>query len=101
MLKKILLLCAFLFVFSNIPFAQNFERVLRRQKATINSIYKKRRITQHEYYKLMDEQNAIENTIRRYRRDGYLLPDEKNRIAAKQRRAADRIRRYQRNRERY
>ncbi|HRO84572.1 MAG TPA: hypothetical protein PK110_07095 [Niabella sp.] len=101
MLKKILLLCAFSFVISNMSFAQNFERVVRQQKASINSIYKKRRITQREYYKLMDEQNAIENTIRKYRRDGYLSPDEKNKIAAKQRRAADRIRRYQRNRERY
>jgi hypothetical protein len=74
---------------------------VRQQKASINSIYKKKRIAQREYYKLMDEQHVIGNTIKKYKRDGYFSPEEKNKIAAKQRRAADRIRRYQRNRERY
>lgn len=81
--------------------SQHFNKTMSRQKAAIQSAYKKKKITQREYQKLMDEQHEISVTIRKYNSDGYLTGPEKNKVAAKQQRAADRLRKYQTNSERY
>lgn len=101
MVRKIIffvLVAMFLSIAGN---TQNFSKTMSRQKSTIKAAYKKRKITQKEYNKLMDEQQLIYNTIEKYKGDGYLSSDEKNKIASKQQRAANRIRKYQTNNERY
>ncbi|ANH82654.1 hypothetical protein A8C56_18235 [Niabella ginsenosidivorans] len=74
---------------------------MRNQKANIQAAYRKGRLTEKEYYKLMEEQESIRYAIGKYNLDGYLSCDEKNKIAAKQQRAANRLRKYQVNGERY
>lgn len=81
--------------------AQNFPKEMKQQRAHIEAIYKKKRITDKEYNKLLEEQHIIKYTYEKYNRDGYLSPDEKNRIASKLQRAAKRLKRYQSNGERY
>ncbi|MCC6288855.1 MAG: hypothetical protein IT249_13315 [Chitinophagaceae bacterium] len=81
--------------------AQNFPKQIKEQRANIESIYKKKRITEKEYYKLLQEQDIIKEAYDKYNSDGYLSPEEKNRIASKLQRAAKRLRRYQSNAERY
>lgn len=101
MYRKTILLFA-VFIMTGIGgFSQNFTKTMNQQKAAIKAAYKKGRITQREYGKLMDEQQDIGVTIRKYSADGYLSSTEKDRIASKQRRAADRLRKYRTNRERY
>lgn len=101
MFRKITLLIVVSLFLSEAGYSQNFSKTMSQQKATIKAAYKKRKITQKEYNKLMDEQQIIYNTIEKYKGDGYLSSDEKNKIASKQQRAANRIRKYQTNNERY
>ncbi len=101
MFRKITPLIVFVLCLSVAGYSQNFGKTLSRQKATIKTAYKKRKITHKEYVKLMDEQQVIYNIIEKYNGDGYLSIDEKNKIAAKLQRAANRIRKYQTNNERY
>lgn len=82
-------------------YAQNFPKQMKQQRADIESVYKKKRITGKEYNKLIEEQNTIKYTYEKYNSDGYLSPEEKNRIASKLQRAAKRLKRYQHNAERY
>ncbi|MFT3749556.1 MAG: hypothetical protein QM768_14615 [Agriterribacter sp.] len=81
--------------------AQNFPKQMKEQRANIESVYKKKRITEKEYYKLLQEQDIIKDAYNKYNSDGYLSPEEKNRIASKLQRAAKRLKRYQNNTERY
>lgn len=99
-LKQFVLLI-FCIVISNSVFAQNFEKTAAQQKAAIRSAYKKKRLTQREYEKLLEEQDIIKDAIAKYKSDGYFSSDEKNKIASKQQRAANRLKKYQKNRERY
>ncbi len=101
MFRKIISFVFIAMFLSIAGYSQNFSKTMSQQKATIKAAYKKRKITQKEYNKLMDEQQVIYNTIEKYKADGYLSSDEKNKIASKQQRAANRIRKYQTNNERY
>lgn len=81
--------------------AQNFTKELKQQRANIEAAYKKKRLTEKEYNKLLAEQDVIKYAIEKYNSDGYFSPEEKNRIASKLQRATNRLRRYQNNNERY
>ncbi len=80
-------------------FGQDFEKRLKTQKAAIEAAYKKKQITEKEYYKLLNEQDVIKRTIEQAKADDIMTPQEKNAIHAKQERAERRIRRYKVNRE--
>lgn len=101
MVYKVFFMAAFCIGLTVPGHAQNFYKVQRQQKANIQAAYRKGRLTEKEYYKLMEEQETIRYTIEKYQLDRYLSYDEKNKIAAKQERAANRLRKYQVNRERY
>ncbi len=81
--------------------AQNFEKRHKSQKAAIETAYKKKLVTEKEYYKLLNEQDIIKRTIETAKADDVLTPKEKNNIHAKQERAGRRIKRYKTNREVY
>ncbi|MBL7717897.1 MAG: hypothetical protein JNL72_03600 [Flavipsychrobacter sp.] len=81
--------------------AQNFKAKQKEQVKAIKAAFKAKKVTENEYNKLMDEQEIIKQTIEKYEVDNYLDAHEKNVIHDKQRRAADRLRRYKTNSERY
>lgn len=81
--------------------AQNFKAQQRAQEKVIEKTYKKHKITELEYNKLMREQDIIKATIRKYEADHYLDPHEKNVIHDKLERAEKRLRRYKTNSEIY
>jgi hypothetical protein len=100
-MKKIVMSLLVLLFASQIGFAQNFKAQQRSQEKLIKTAYKKGRITEREYYKLMREQDIIAETIEKYHADGYLDVSEKNRLHDKLERAEKRLRRYKRNGEVY
>lgn len=100
MIRKYFLLAVICVLFSIPGYSQSFTRRMNQQKAAISAAYKKGRITQREYGKLMDEQQGIAVMIKKYSADGYLSSAEKSRIAARQQRATQRLKRYRANRER-
>jgi hypothetical protein len=81
--------------------AQKFKTKQKEQIRAIKAAYKSHKVTRNEYNKLMDEQDAISRAIEKYEYDGYWDPHEKNVVHDKQERAADRLRRYKTNSERY
>lgn len=101
MIKQFVLLLVLMYGLSLNTNAQNFPKEMKQQRANIEAAYKKKRITEKEYNKLLQEQDIIKETYDKYNSDDYLSPEEKNRIASKLQRAAKRIRRYQNNNERY
>lgn len=98
-----ILFLVFVFTICPVMFlnAQNFRAQQRQQRAAIQSAYKKRRITQKEYYKLMNEQEAIAYAIAKAGADGYIDAREKNSINGKLQRADKRLFKYKTNREIY
>ncbi len=100
-MKKLILLLLVVFGISQISFAQDFRARQKSQVKVIKTAYKKGRITQTEYDKLMREQYVIEETIDKYNADGYLDASEKNKIHDKLVRAEKRLRRYKHNGEIY
>ena len=101
MLKQVLFMLFMICGIANGIYAQNFPKDMKQQRTNIETAYKKKRITDMEYNKLIAEQDVIKNTYDKYNNDGYLSPEEKNRIASKLQRAARRLKRYQNNAERY
>lgn len=101
MVKLLILALLFTVLNTHALNAQDFPKEMKQQRANIESIFKKKRITLKEYNKLLQEQEVIKYTYEKYNSDGYLSPEEKNRIASKIQRAAKRLRRYQNNAERY
>lgn len=101
MKKFSLLSILFCLLFSIAAYAQNFRAKQASQERTIRIAYKKGKITEREYQKLMDEQDVIKATIRKYEADHYLTPHEKNVIHDKLVRAEKRLRRYKANSEIY
>ncbi|GAB3428928.1 hypothetical protein [Niabella aquatica] len=81
--------------------AQNFKKQQKQQRAAIEAAYKKKRVTQREYYKLIAEQESIAHAIEKAEADGYMDPREKNSIYGKIQRAEKRLRKYRTNREVY
>lgn len=82
-------------------YAQNFKKQQKQQRAAIEAAYRKRRVTQREYYKLIAEQESIAIAIEKAEADGYMDPKEKNSIYGKIQRAEKRLRKYKTNREVY
>lgn len=92
----LILLC-----FTTDSYAQNFKARQKEQVKAIKAAYKAKKVTENEYYKLLDEQETIKEVIEKYEMDDYLDAHEKNVIHDKQERAKDRLRRYKTNSERY
>ncbi|WP_159467368.1 hypothetical protein [Dyadobacter sp. 3J3] len=81
--------------------AQNFTGQQKALISSINGAYKSKKITSKEYAKLLEEQEIIKNTILKAQADGFMAPDEKNRIHSKLTRARKRLAKYKTNREIY
>lgn len=81
--------------------AQNFNAMQQSQERTIKAAYKKKKVTELEYEKLMREQEIIKQTIYKYEADKVLDAHEKNVIQDKLDRAEKRLKRYKTNSERY
>ena len=81
--------------------AQSFKSKQRSQEKIIKAAFKSGKVTEREYYKLMDEQEAIKEAIARYNADDIWTPHEKNVIHDKLVRAEKRLRRYKTNGEVY
>ncbi|MGC4231936.1 MAG: hypothetical protein QM594_02910 [Niabella sp.] len=84
-----------------ILYAQNFKKQQKQQRAAIEAAYRKKRVTQREYYKLIAEQESIVYAIQKAEADGYMDSREKNSIYGKIQRAEKRLRKYKTNREIY
>ncbi|MBZ4188353.1 hypothetical protein [Niabella beijingensis] len=81
--------------------AQDLERQQQKQAVSIESAFKKKRITEREYYKLQEEQETIVKAIERAKADDYMSAREKNEIYGKLQRAEKRLRKYKTNKEQY
>ncbi|HRO41985.1 MAG TPA: hypothetical protein PL009_04090 [Flavipsychrobacter sp.] len=81
--------------------AQNFKGKQKSQERTIKAAFKSGKVTEREYYKLLDEQEAIKQAIAKYQADDVWTPHEKNVIHDKLVRAEKRLRRYKTNGEVY
>ncbi len=81
--------------------AQSFNAMQQSQERTIKAAYKKKKVTELEYEKLMREQEIIKQTIYKYEADKVLDAHEKNVIQDKLDRAEKRLKRYKTNSERY
>ncbi|OSZ82746.1 hypothetical protein CAP35_05645 [Chitinophagaceae bacterium IBVUCB1] len=99
-MKKLILLFV-LFSIGTTTNAQDFKAMQRSQEKTIKTAYKKKKVTEVEYEKLMREQEVIKQTIEKYEADKNLDPHEKNVIQDKLDRAERRLKRYKTNSERY
>lgn len=82
-------------------YAQNFKAKQQEQEKAIKYAYKKKKITELEYNKLMREQEIIKQTIEDYNVDKVLTSKEKNAIHSKLLRAQKRLRKYKTNSEVY
>jgi hypothetical protein len=100
-MKKIAFILLFTFGITCLSQAQNFRSRQRSQEKLIKTAYKKGRVTELEYEKLMKEQYVIGETMDRFYADNYLSPAEKNKLHDKLERADKRLRRYKRNGEVY
>lgn len=100
-MRKTLFLVLLLLGVSQLSYSQNFRAQQKSQEKAIKAAYKKGRVTQVEYDKLMREQYIIKETIEKYYADDYLEPSEKNRLHDKLERAERRLSRYKRNGEIY
>lgn len=101
MIKQIILTAVLTGLITTGIVAQNFNKEMKQQQSNIEAAYRKKKITEKEYSKLKEEQDVIKFALEKYNSDGTLTPAEKNRIASKLQRAANRLRRYQTNNERY
>ena len=81
--------------------AQNFKAKQQAQERTIRVAYKRGKITEREYQKLLDEQTSIKIAIEKYEYDRVWTPHEKNVVHDKLVRAEKRLRRYRTNGEVY
>lgn len=102
-MKKIFF--TFFLVFSaTILFAQKGNDLIKaqhKQEKTIKDVYKKEKITELEYNKLMREQSNIKGLIETATIDNHWSSVELNQVNAKLVRASKRITRYQMNSEKY
>lgn len=101
MRRKLLMLALFTSLSTLLANAQDFKGKLRSQEKTIKAAHKKKSITDKEYTKLMQEQQAIKNALEKYELDGVLTPKEKNIIHDKLVRSGKRLARYKTNGEIY
>lgn len=97
-LITVVIVAAFFSVSAN---AQNFKAKQKSQERTIKAAFKSGKITEREYYKLLDEQQLIREAIEKYEDDEKWTPHEKNVIHSKLVKAEKRLRKYQTNGEVY
>ena len=102
-MKQILLIFPVMLLFSSLSAnAQEDVRVLHRKlKTEIEKSYKSKAITENEYNKMMEEYSVISKTVEIAMVDGFLSPDEKNKILGKINRSKKRLIRYKNNNEVY
>lgn len=81
--------------------AQDFKSQQKKQEQVIKQAYKKKKITEVEYNKLMNEQNIIKETIAKYEADDVWTSKEKNALHSKLQRAEKRLGKYKTNGEIY
>ncbi|WP_300596700.1 hypothetical protein [Niabella sp.] len=81
--------------------AQDLEQQQRNQEAAVKAAFRKKQVTPKEYYKLLEEQEAIRKTIERAKADDYMSAKEQNDIYGKLQRVEKRLRKYKTNREVY
>lgn len=79
----------------------SFSKQQQQQEAIIRKAYKSGKVSAKEYHKLLREQQIIKETIAKANADGYLSPEEKNKIHSKLHRAKKRLVRYKNNNEIY
>lgn len=99
-MRKITLLLVAILCISTGVYAQNYQSQQKEQERTIKSAYKHHKITEREYLKLMDEQDAIKYAIEKYNAEGVWTPHQREVVVGKLERAKDRLRRYKTNSER-
>ncbi|KXK44149.1 MAG: hypothetical protein UZ11_BCD004000303 [Bacteroidetes bacterium OLB11] len=73
------------------------EKVQSKQERAIMQAYKRHKISDNEYRKLMNEQIAIKRYINAANADRYWSPAEINRVEGKLDRASQRMKRYKTN----
>ncbi|HMN32188.1 MAG TPA: hypothetical protein PKA54_02320 [Chitinophagaceae bacterium] len=98
-MKKILIAIGILF-FTHHSIAQNasyYRKVQSKQERAIMQAYKRHKISDNEYRKLMNEQIAIKRYINAANADRYWSPAEINRVEGKLDRASQRMKRYKTN----
>lgn len=71
----------------------------KKQENVIKSAYRKHKITETEYRKLLNEQDVIKHAIKKYKSDGIWTSHELNVVAGKLDRAESRLKRYKTNSE--
>ncbi len=99
------ILCFLFLLFIMVPHihAQKvpFAGEQKKQESLIRNAYKNKKISEKEYHKLLQEQEAIKEAIKKANIDGKFTPEEKNRINGKLQRAKKRLVRYKYNSEIY
>jgi len=102
MKKVILLIAAILCIISGAyAQAQKYRAEQKEQERTIKAAYKRHKVTEREYLKLMDEQDAIKHAIEKYDAEGVWTYHQQEVVVGKLERARDRLKRYKTNGERY
>lgn len=98
-------LLTLLFIFTmSAAFARGEKELISQQKKQenlIKSAYRKHKITETEYAKLLKEQQAIKSAIKKYNIDGVWTSHELNVVKGKLDRAESRLKRYKTNSEVY
>jgi len=100
-MKKLYFFILFGLLFSLNARAQDFYAKQKSQEKIIKAAYKKGKVTEREYYKLMEEQEKIKEAIAKYAADDVWTPHEKNVVHDKLVRAEKRLMRYKENGEVY
>lgn len=99
-MKSLLTLFVFL-VFVGICTAQSIEENRAKQEQRIKEAFKKKKLTELEYSKLMTEQKKIKDAIQIAKADGVMTPKEKNAINKKLNGVEKKLLKYQNNAEIY
>lgn len=99
---KFLVVLTLLLFAGTVSFAQkNLKDWQKKQEKAIKDAYKKKKVTELEYNKLMREQEIIKETIKEYEADDDFTPKEKNAVNGKLQRAEKRLKKYKTNSEVY
>lgn len=80
---------------------KDFKDKQKKQEKVIEQAYKKKKITELEYNKLMREQEIIKQTMEKFEADDVWTSKEKNAIHSKLERAEKRLGKYKTNGEMY
>lgn len=99
---KILVLLIVMLFAGTATFAQeDLKARQKKQERAIETAYKKKKVTELEYNKLMREQEIIKEAIKEYEADDDFSAKEKNAVYGKLQRAEKRLKKYKTNSEVY